>query len=252
LTSYIDDAKSIHSTVSSEYSCIRKISSNHHQKDDQHNNNNDDDDDNECDDFNLDLDDLDNLMPDSPSAPTDNSFLLAQRSKHKQQQLFYRQTAQAEAAMQKIPLTNNERAKKTVNLSAIMQRLSVTTTNNSTKTLTVINNENKNEKKISIFPVDINVEEGPSVLCSSSSSSSASSSSSSSSSPTCSSKSSSSPILERKTLTSRHTSNTPPVKLISIPKTSQLPFYNPPSKNKTQIKLLIFKFQTKLSSKLQK
>jgi hypothetical protein len=48
----------------------------------------------------LDLDDIDNLMPDSPSAQHESSFVVNQRIKHKQQQILYRQAAHAQMHQQ--------------------------------------------------------------------------------------------------------------------------------------------------------
>lgn len=82
------DAKSIQSSVFSEYSCV-KVNTN--KKSDHGSDTDQDEEDDE--------DDLDNLMPDSPAA-IESSFVKVNRIKHKQQQQICRQNAAA--AMQPI------------------------------------------------------------------------------------------------------------------------------------------------------
>ena len=88
------DVKSIHSTVDSEYSQIPKIP----QIDSSQ--------------LDIDDDDLDNLMPDSPAAP-DSSFLKAQRTIHKIKQAECRQNAwkissDLNSIMSKLSVSNDQ------------------------------------------------------------------------------------------------------------------------------------------------
>jgi hypothetical protein len=137
------DVKSVHSEVASEYShypCLNKnkgkrknlekiISDNSAEDDD---NDNDDDDDTQEEDNGEDIaekesktfyhhyqnkkdnddtqndedeyDDFDKLMPESPAAPADSSFVMQQRIKHKQLQMHCRE--KAAATMHHLPLSN--------------------------------------------------------------------------------------------------------------------------------------------------
>jgi len=88
------DIKSVHSSIASEYSQVTsplsapihntgtKIKKTSGEYDEEVN----------C--YSVD-DDLDLIMPESPSAQHESSFLMTQRVKHKQQQIIYRQTAAA-------------------------------------------------------------------------------------------------------------------------------------------------------------
>lgn len=105
------DAKSVHSSVASEYShrlsnigtSMRRLKKNKKKLErinsdaDEENTNSDETEeggsDTDC--TSNDEEDIDIIMPDSPAAPADSSFLMTQRIKHKQQQMHYRQTAAA-------------------------------------------------------------------------------------------------------------------------------------------------------------
>ena len=62
------------------------------------------------------LDDLDLIMPESPSAQHESSFVMAQRMIHKQQQIIYRQ--QAAAAMDQQQVTNSQQSSK-INMTSL-------------------------------------------------------------------------------------------------------------------------------------
>lgn len=82
------DIKSVHSSIASEYSQVTSPSTAFQLK-----KKSDNDDDQQL--YSVD-DDLDLIMPESPSAQHESSFLMTQRVKHKQQQIIYRQTAAAQ------------------------------------------------------------------------------------------------------------------------------------------------------------
>lgn len=100
------DVKSIHSSVASEYSHLPAKF-----KQDFENSQLDilDDDQEYVDEEQ----DLDRIMPDSPAAPADSSFLKAQRIRHKQQEVQYRQTAAAAGAALPVSQTNSNILVKT-------------------------------------------------------------------------------------------------------------------------------------------
>lgn len=83
------DVKSVHSSVNSEYSMIITKRRNEHAGSGGDGGGGGDEDENDQDE---DDEDLDKLMPESPAA-ANNSFKMAQRIMHKQQQLQYRQSA---------------------------------------------------------------------------------------------------------------------------------------------------------------
>lgn len=113
------DVKSIHSEVASEYShmpvkCKPMDNS-------QLNILNDEDEPDE-------EEEIDNLMPESPAAP-DSSFLKAQRLKHKQQQVEYRQNAAAAAALLPLASGINLNQQQPIKPTKPWQVLSQTTNN---------------------------------------------------------------------------------------------------------------------------
>ena len=105
------DIKSVHSSIASEYSQVTsqvtspsanfnlKTKSCYGEKDTS--------------DY---LDDLDLIMPESPSAQHESSFVMAQRMIHKQQQIIYRQ--QAAAAMDQQQVSNSQQTSK-INLTSL-------------------------------------------------------------------------------------------------------------------------------------
>ena len=88
------DIKSVHSSIASEYSQVTSPSTNLNIKKKFNNGLEETEQEEEGNSYLVD-DDLDLIMPESPSAQHESSFLMTQRVKHKQQQIVYRQTAAA-------------------------------------------------------------------------------------------------------------------------------------------------------------
>jgi len=89
------DIKSVHSSIASEYSQVTSPSTNLNIKKKFNNGLEETEREEEEGNSYLVDDDLDLIMPESPSAQHESSFLMTQRVKHKQQQIVYRQTAAA-------------------------------------------------------------------------------------------------------------------------------------------------------------
>jgi trimeric autotransporter adhesin len=149
------DIKSVHSSIASEYSQVTSPSTNLNTKKKFNNGLEETEQEEEEGNSYLVDDDLDLIMPESPSAQHESSFLMTQRVKHKQQQIVYRQTAAAAMLPSSSTTTttqiiveasvnnnNNQLMPKfCLNDPSYIQQMNKFISSNNNNTKTVINND---------------------------------------------------------------------------------------------------------------